>query len=34
MPNKLEPEALCDLSFKTWNDLARENGIILNLPVD
>ena len=31
---KLELETSRGISFKAWNDLARENSIILELPVD
>ena len=34
MYSKLELETSCVVSFKARNDLARENGIILDLPVD
>lgn len=31
---KLELETSRGISFKAWNDLAKENSIILELPVD
>lgn len=31
---KLELEISRGISFKAWNDLAKENSIILELPVD